>query len=135
PDSSVPTTETADETADGETTSPGNGTGPSDVTGPSSDDTANGTHSPEETGEDTGSEDATQPLTPTTFVFERKVGDGNDHVVAMSCVSGAERIITTLAEGSVEGWNVDGISVSPDRTRLVLASRYGATAADVATGL
>ncbi len=108
----------------------------SDVTSPIVDDAAVGTSHPEDTdGGDTNSEVDPDPLTPTTFVFERKVGDGNDHVVAMDYVSGEERIITTLAEGTVAGWNVDGISVSPDRTRLVLASRYGATAADVATGL
>jgi hypothetical protein len=74
-------------------------------------------------------------LPPTTFVFERSVGEGRDHLVAMDFVTREQRIITTLAEGSVDGWNVDGVSVSPDRTRIVLASRYGATAEDNATGL
>ncbi len=53
----------------------------------------------------------------------------------MDYVSLEQRVITTLAEGSVPGWGIDGVSVSPDRTRIVLASSYGATAQDTATGL
>ncbi len=75
------------------------------------------------------------PLSPTTFVFERKVTADRDHLVAMDYTTGETRVIATLAEGSVAGWKIDGVSVSPDRTRIVLASPYGATAADVATGL
>jgi Tol biopolymer transport system component len=82
-----------------------------------------------------GSGGSTAALSPTTFVFERKVGGGRDHLVAMDYVSGDQRVITTLAEGSVEGWGIDGATVSPDRTRIVISSMYGATAEDNATGL
>ncbi len=71
----------------------------------------------------------------STFVFERKQANGNDHLVAMDVESRQQRVITTLAEGSVTGWKIDGVTVSPDRTRIVLASPYGATVADNATGL
>lgn len=74
-------------------------------------------------------------LPPTTFVFERKVPSVGDHLVAMDYVSGEQRIITTLAEGNVAGWAIDGAAVSPDRTRIVIATGYGATAEDVATQL
>jgi Tol biopolymer transport system component len=74
-------------------------------------------------------------LPATTFVFERKVVNDRDHLVAMDFVSLQQRVITTLTEGTVEGYKVDGVTVSPDRTRLVIASLYGPTAADVATGL
>ncbi len=74
-------------------------------------------------------------MPPTTFVFERRIAGGHDHLVAMDFVSGEQRVITTLAEGSVGGWNIDGATVSPDRTRIVIASLYGPTAADNATGL
>jgi len=82
-----------------------------------------------------GSGTIAKALPPSTFVFERKVGNGHDHLVAMDVVSRQQRVITTLAEGSVDGWNIDGATVSPDRTRVVIASLYGATAADNATGL
>ena len=82
-----------------------------------------------------GSGPAPKSLPPTTFVFERKVASGLDHLVAMDLVSRGQRVITTLAEGSVAGWNIDGVTVSPDRTRIVIASLYGATLADNATGL
>lgn len=76
-------------------------------------------------------------LPVTTFVFERKVGNDYDHLVAMDFVSLEQRVITTLAEAgsSVQGYKLDGVTVSPDRTRIVIATLYGPTAADVATGL
>jgi Tol biopolymer transport system component len=74
-------------------------------------------------------------LPPTTFVFERKVANGNDHLVAMDCVSGEQRVITTLADGSVAGYKIDGATVSPDRTRVVISSLFGPTAEDNATGV
>ncbi|HEY5956880.1 MAG TPA: hypothetical protein VIV60_10020 [Polyangiaceae bacterium] len=84
-----------------------------------------------------GTEVVAKALPNTTFVFERRVGNGNDHLVAMDFVSLEQRVITTLAEpgSSVEGYKLDGVTVSPDRTRIVIASLYGPTAADVATGL
>lgn len=70
------------------------------------------------------------PLSATTFVFTRDVGD-DQHLVAMDYASGDEHVITTLADESVDGWNIDGAAVSPDRTRIVIASHYGASAADL----
>lgn len=53
----------------------------------------------------------------------------------MDYLTGDQRVVTTLAEGSVAGWPVDGIGVSADRTRLVIATLYGATQEDIDTGL
>jgi hypothetical protein len=82
-----------------------------------------------------GTVGSAKSLSPTVFVFERKVASDRDHLVAMDYMSGEQRVITTLAEGSVAGWSLNGVTVSPDRTRIVIASMYGATAADNATGL
>ncbi|MBI5532658.1 MAG: hypothetical protein HY898_08095 [Deltaproteobacteria bacterium] len=87
------------------------------------------------TGGSAGNAGAASALSPTTFIFERKVGGDRDHLVAMDFVSGDQRVITTLAEGSVEGWKIDGATVSPDRTRIVISTMFGATAEDNATGL
>jgi Tol biopolymer transport system component len=46
-----------------------------------------------------------------------------------------ERIVSTLSAETVDGFNIDGMAVSPDRTRIVVASLFGATQADVATGV
>lgn len=84
-----------------------------------------------------GTEVFVNALPDTTFVFERRVGNDYDHLVAMDLVSLEQRVITTLVEqgSSVEGYKLDGVTVSPDRTRIVIASLFGPTAADVATGL
>lgn len=71
-----------------------------------------------------------QPLSATTFVFTRDVGDDR-HLLAMDYTTGDERVIATLAEESVDGWNIDGAAVSPDRTRVAFASHYGGETADV----
>jgi hypothetical protein len=75
------------------------------------------------------------PLGPTTFVFERRLPGSRDHLVAMDFTTLEERVITTLEEGTTLGWNIDGAAVSPDRTRIVIATPYGATIQDTSTGL
>lgn len=83
-------------------------------------------------GTGTGDGGAASALGPTTFLFAQRHGD-NEWLVAMDYVTKEQRVISTLAEGTVEGWNLDGIAISPDRTRIAFASRFGATAEDVAT--
>ncbi len=82
-----------------------------------------------------GAPGAPAALGATTFVFQRDVGDGHEHLMAMDYATGEARTVATLQDGSVQGWNLDGISVSPDRTRIAIATLYGPTAEDVATGL
>ncbi|MCA9597950.1 MAG: hypothetical protein KC776_31780 [Myxococcales bacterium] len=74
-------------------------------------------------------------LSPTTFVFQRRIDDSRDHLLAMDYATGQERVISTLVQPNSDGWNIDGVAVSPDRTRIVIASGYGPTQEDVATGM
>ena len=78
-----------------------------------------------------GSTSSAAALSATTFVFTRDVGDDDQHLIAMDYATGDERVITTLEEDTVSGWNIDGASVSPDRTHVAIASHYGATTADL----
>jgi Tol biopolymer transport system component len=73
-------------------------------------------------------------LPPSTFIFQRKVAADQDHIVAMDYVTGQQRVISTLAEPDAAGWAVDGMAVSPDRSRIVFASLYGPTQQDSLTG-
>lgn len=108
--------------------------GSSDSSEPPPED-ASATNPSEPSSHDGGAPPVAAALGASTFVFERKVADGNDHIVAMDYLTGDQRTITTLAEGTVAGWPIDGIGVSADRTRLVIATLYGATQEDIDTGL
>jgi hypothetical protein len=59
----------------------------------------------------------------------------NDLLLARDLESGDEVLITDLTGDGSSGWNIEGFSVSPDRRRIALASLYGPTDEDVATGL
>ncbi|MEZ4221913.1 MAG: hypothetical protein R3B13_13355 [Polyangiaceae bacterium] len=74
-------------------------------------------------------------LPATTFLFERRVDANRDHLIAMDYATGQERIVSTLVQPNSDGWNIDGVAVSPDRTRIVLASPYGPTQQDTLTGI
>lgn len=95
----------------------------------------NGTSSGGASSSSGGASGAPGALGATTFVFQRVVAGEHDHLMAMDYTNGETRTLATLQEGSVEGWSIDGARVSPDRTRIAIATGYGATAEDVATGL
>lgn len=59
----------------------------------------------------------------------------NDLLIARSLETGGEALITDLTGDGSSGWNIEGFSISPDRKRVALASLYGPTDEDVATGL
>lgn len=76
------------------------------------------------------------PLGPVEVVFVRSLGDerdAHDVLVVLDLSSGDERVIADTAQDG-RGWGIDGFSISPDRRRIVLASLYGPTAEDTATG-
>lgn len=106
----------------------------SDPTGSSSGGTSSGGSSGR-TSSSGGSGNAAVPLGPTELIFEKHVDERRDHLLVMDYASGETRVLATLEEGTVDGWSIDGARVSPDRTHVALASRYGSTAADVATGI
>ncbi len=59
----------------------------------------------------------------------------HDLLIARDLKSGQERVITDLRGDGSSGWKIHGYALSPDRKRIVLASLYGPTKADVDTGL
>lgn len=67
-------------------------------------------------------------------MYTRRVGDG--HVlVGRNLDTGNEQILTDLRGDGSGGWEIWGHSLSPDRRRIALASLYGPTAEDNASGL
>lgn len=74
-------------------------------------------------------------LPASTFLYVSRVGPDRDVLLAYDWVSGEARTITDQRGDGSNGWPIDGYSLSPDRTRIALASLYDPTQADVATGL
>lgn len=66
---------------------------------------------------------------------QRSGNDGHDSIIARDLASGDERVITDLTGDGSSGWEIWGYSLSPDRRRIALASLYGPTKEDNATGL
>jgi Tol biopolymer transport system component len=58
-----------------------------------------------------------------------------DVLVAHDLASGDEQVITNLASDGSSGWEIAGYALSPDRRRIAIASLYGPTKEDTATGL
>ncbi|MCA9590179.1 MAG: hypothetical protein KC657_32970 [Myxococcales bacterium] len=82
-----------------------------------------------------GSGGAAGALPASTFLFtERRSGD-SQAIVAYDLATQARRVVTDLRGDGSTGWEVDGIAISPDRTRIAIASLYGPTKADTDTGL
>lgn len=103
-------------------------TGASDPTSP-----ADGPGSSGSTGPGTS---GTRPkLAPGTLLYVRSETADSDLLVARDLASGTERTITDLRGDGSKGWEIRGYSLSPDRTRIVLASLYGPTKADNDTKL
>jgi Tol biopolymer transport system component len=60
---------------------------------------------------------------------------GRDLLIARDLTTGSERVVTDLTGDGSSGWDIEGYALSPDRRRIAIASLYGPTAADTATGL
>ncbi|AKU98697.1 hypothetical protein AKJ09_05361 [Labilithrix luteola] len=74
-------------------------------------------------------------LADGTLLYLRHEGKDHDLVVARDLTSGDERVVTDLTGDGSPGWEIQGYSLSPDRRRIAIASLYGPTAEDTATGL
>jgi len=70
-----------------------------------------------------------------TLLYVRGVSKDSDVLVARDLTSGSERVVTDLTGDGSRGWNISGFSLSPDRRRIAIASLYGPTKEDTATGL
>lgn len=79
------------------------------------------------------------PLPATTFLFARDTSTETNtrrhSVIAYDTATGTERVVTDLRGDGSTGWEVSGIAIAPDRTRLAIASLYGPTKEDTDTGL
>ncbi len=77
----------------------------------------------------------TAPLPVGTLLYVRTVAKGKDVLVARDLTNHTEHIVTDLTGDGGPGWELDSYAISPDRKRIALASLYGPTSADNATGL
>lgn len=73
-----------------------------------------------------------------TLLYQRTERSGNDvhdSIIARDLATGTESVVTDLTGDGSSGWEIWGYSLSPDRRRIALASLYGPTKEDNATGL
>ena len=84
---------------------------------------------------DGGSSTLGPALPPGTLLYVRAETRDRDVLVARTLATGAERVVTDLTGDGSSGWRIRGYSLSPDRRRIALASLYGPTAEDNASGL
>lgn len=70
-----------------------------------------------------------------TLMYVRATASDRDSLIARDLSTGAERVVTNLTGDGSAGWEIWGYSLSPDRRRFAIASLFGPTAADNATGL
>jgi hypothetical protein len=82
-----------------------------------------------------GSSSDVAPLPSSAFLYVYSDTADHDFLVARDLATGKERLVTDLKADGSEGWEIWGHSISPDRKRIVIASLFGPTRADVDTGL
>lgn len=72
----------------------------------------------------------------TTFLFVQKDAYDHDTLIAYDRASGRAATVTDFTGDGSNGWSLgNGYAISPDRTRIAVASLYGATRADIDTKL
>lgn len=74
-------------------------------------------------------------LAPGTLLYVRGDTRDSDVLVARDLDTGDEHVVTDLTGDGSSGWNISGYALSPDRRRIAIASLYGPTKEDNATGL
>lgn len=84
---------------------------------------------------DSGAAGEGPALPAGTLLYLRAETKGNDLLVARDLESGVERVVTDLKGDGSSGWDIWGYALSPDRRRIAIASLYGPTSEDTATGL
>jgi hypothetical protein len=109
---------------------PGGGNGGSSSSGGTGIDGGTGTDSG---ASSSGTSGAAGSLPKTTFLFTRKTSATTDSLIAYDVATGQSRVVTDLKSDGSSGWDLWGVSISPDRTRIAIASNYGPTKEDVDT--
>jgi hypothetical protein len=74
-------------------------------------------------------------LPTTTFLYVRSVTPNVDQLVSLDYATGDTGVVADLMGDGGDGWEIWGHTISPDRTRIAVASLYGPTKADNDTGL
>lgn len=88
------------------------------------------------TARDGGAAGAALPKGTLLYVRTKKSGNSRvDALIARDLSKNTERVVTDLTGDGSSGWAIGGYSLSPDRRRIAIASLYGPTSADTATGL
>jgi hypothetical protein len=82
-----------------------------------------------------GSNGDAPALSDSTLLYVYRETPDNDLLVALDLESAEERLVTDLTGDGSSGWNIHSFAISPDRRRIALASLYGPTREDNATGL
>jgi Tol biopolymer transport system component len=82
-----------------------------------------------------GAPGAEGALPASAFLYLSRNANGDDTLVAYDAASGEAGQITDFRGDGSEGHPIDGVAISPDRTRIAVASLYAGTHEDVATGL
>lgn len=82
-----------------------------------------------------GTAGAASALPASTFLYVSKVARDRDVLIAYDTATGQTHTVTDLRGDGSEGWSIDGYGLSPDRTRIAIASLYGPTKEDVDTKL
>jgi len=74
-------------------------------------------------------------LPTTTFLYVQSLTPDIDRLISLDYLTGDTSVVTDLQGDGSDGWEIWGHAISPDRKRIVIASLYGPTKADNATGL
>jgi len=74
-------------------------------------------------------------LPTTTFLYVSKPSADSHVLMAFDTTTGKTRVVTDLRGDGSEGWPIGGYAISPDRTRIAMATLYGPTKADNDTRL
>lgn len=107
----------------------------SGATGPGNGGTSGNEAGSPGTGEAGGSSAPAGALSTTTFLYVHSVTPDSDELVALDYATGEQWVVTDQKGDGSDGWDIWGHAISPDRTRIAIASLYGPTKADNATGL
>lgn len=74
------------------------------------------------------------PIPATTLLYVARPSNDKHVLMSWDLEKDEKKVITDLTGDGSSGWDIAGYAISPDRTRIAIASLYDATKEDVATG-
>lgn len=74
-------------------------------------------------------------LPTSAFLYVSSKAKGQDVLMAYDTKSKKTAVVTDLTGDGSSGWPIDGVALSPDRTRVAVATLYRPTKADNDTGI